>query len=305
MGTITRLKQQRILASSYHHQPTLIQNTMLQETTPSPWTETAHDWWSRSQQAKRLQQQTIKSDPKTPVEGAWNFVRGNSHLAFVDTVLQRVHSHQSLPVLEVRSPQAHGKTWTLLSLAARFVSATCPSKFRETFDASTTLSTDDPSAQLPQVILLDSSYDFSIPQLTHVVRSTLLRRLDDTDDFETIVQECLSRIHIARTSSLAGWVPLLETLRHDVQQLDGPTLVLWDGVLSEHGSEGGRHEVVRQLERFLTDCSVLLVLTTKWRRQQKYVERLVTHRIVLEENVAILPQGAQIPFQISLAGIVS
>jgi hypothetical protein len=109
-----------------------------------------------------------------------------------------------------------GKTWTLLSLAARFVVATRKTRFASN-DASreeATPSSPPPSSpqSQPYVILLDSKFDMTIPKLAYIVRSTLLREPGITEHtLEMEIEGCLSRIHLATVDEMMdAWVPILE-----------------------------------------------------------------------------------------------
>lgn len=264
------------------------------------------------------------------------------------------------PVVILEGPHKVGKTMMLMSLAARFVVATRASLFDgrgvthhrdskgggdendggvdKRADSAPRSDTDSvkprtttPSEQ-PIVLFLDSSYDFTIAQLTYVVRSTLLRqpihRLGSSNDgegkkqqrdelldekgkehlIELDLEDCLGRIHVAQVDDgSTGWVPLLEALRHqlghrrqqeqarrqqdfeaqtaeelspwpsstptplpipeggghvpsiaankdkDRQKGTTPTLLLWDGFLSDvpSGDETSAREILQQVSRML------------------------------------------------------
>jgi len=320
-------------------------------------TETAYEWFQRSQRARVAHS---AAPPKDPTAAAWTFSRpssttGGTGLAFVDAALRRDNVH-NLPVVDVRGASGTGKTWTMVSLAARFAVATRPSQFvlrpRPNHDGYEDDADDDADGSqqqpLPQVIVLDSQYNLTLSKLTYAVRSMLLRRMSSSEtmttqdneeemqdhavQFERDMQDCLRRIQIAHSADLAGWVPILEAMRHHLAQTasDHPTLILWDGFLSEPQAvhEAARMEVIRQLERLLLDCSVLLVTTTTTQENQyrgsssggsnrREWERFITHRIRLDRNQGgtnnnnnnheyfATVHGAQIPFSISMAGILS
>jgi hypothetical protein len=195
--------------------------------------------------------------PQTPIAAAWSFFRPSRHdnsnnnnsggtgLEFIDAALRKrpisPSSSSSMIVMDVRG--SVGKTWTIISLAARFVVATRPSRF---------LSPN--SNNLPQVLLFNARYDVAIPKLVYAIRANLLLRssaskittthdrmqqhpvredepcfadretLDyngnHNDDWlrqlETEIQECLSRIHIVQTTTPSEWVPILECIRHQI-----------------------------------------------------------------------------------------
>jgi hypothetical protein len=267
-------------------------------TTTTSWTETAYDWIQRSKRTRALEE-----IPKDPSAAAWSFLRGNTGISFLDAALRR-QLPDRCPVMDLRGD---GKTWTIVSLAARFVAATRISQF-----ATTQHNNDDPQ---PQVILLDSTLDVTVEKLAYCVRGTLLRQLESEsvcDLFEEDMNDCLSRIHIATHTN--DWVPLLETIRQQLAPFssDHPTLILWDGFLQwDDDSEASRMEIIRQMARLIDECSVVVVLTTMSHRTFDW-DRFVTHRIRLQKNestsgheyVATV-QGAQIPFSITLSGILS
>jgi hypothetical protein len=291
------------------------------------WTENAHDWLQRSRRKRALAQ--VPTDPSS---AAWAFVRpsssaGGSNLAFLDTALRRQTATDQLPVIDVRGDCC--KTWTVVTLASRFAVATRPSQFESTVQTTTTTTTtttidNDPPASLPQVIVLDSTHDVTTAKLAYTVRSNLLRQSGSSSpaDFQRDTESCLARIHLATADDVSGWVSLLEALRSKLAPVSSeyPTLVLWDGFLSEPHDEAGRMEVIRQLARLVQECSVLLVTTTN--RMQHDWDKFVTHRIKLDRNHAAVVSGAvgpngqqheymatvhgsRIPFSVSLAGILS
>ena len=330
--------------------------------------ETAYEWFQRSQRARIARS---VAPPTNPTAAAWAFCRPSTAttssssasfgtgIAFVDAALQRRVFHpqhqqqQQLPVVDIRGSTDTGKTWTIISLAARFVVATRKSQFLVATGHPP--QREDDGWIPPQVIVFDSQCNVTLPKLVYAVRSLLLRRLsgsgagpstqeetaeqlhEKTVHFERDMEDCLSRIQVAQNSSqggdLTGWVPILETVRHQLAPTaaDHPTLLLWDGFLSEPDAvshEGARMEVIRQLERVLLDCSVLLITTTTTNtsvvsgapdhggRHRKEWERFITQRIRLDCTAAhsnhnshyeylATVHGTQIPFSISMAGILS
>lgn len=170
-------------------------------------TETALEWFQRSQH-KRAAADT----PTDPSSGAWAFLRGASGITPVDAAWRTPSANSCLPVITLEG--SVGKTWTLLSLAARFVVATRKTRF-----AADTASTEDKTSCAPSivqkgpfVILLDSKFDMTIPKLAYIVRSTLLREPGITDQtLETEIEDCMSRIHLAMVDEVKdAWVPILE-----------------------------------------------------------------------------------------------
>ena len=171
--------------------------------------ETALEWFDRCQKHgnsgsrkrrrredssclnRNEEESTEPSGASDPSTAAWRFLGfGKSGIAPIDEAWKRSsvsrRSNPSRdqflpPVTIVEGPKDVGKTWMLLTLAARFVVTTRASRFT---DCSTSDSdTDDASdrkegnkdGSRPKVLLLDSTYDFSVPQLVNVVHSTLVR----------------------------------------------------------------------------------------------------------------------------------
>jgi hypothetical protein len=288
------------------------------------FSETALEWIQRTKRKRAL-----AGIPQDPASAAWAFFRqgsstnsGGTGIAFVDAALRRqpstamnnnnntfmkastTLSTDQLPVIEIRGSCA--KTWTLLTLAARFVVATRPSQFDHSDNVET--------SSLPQVILLDSTFDHSIPQLVHVVRSTLLRRAgENMDQFGHDLNQCLARIHIVSLTESYEAVAVLETFRAALapSQSERPTLILWDGYLDTLPDASSRMEVIRQMSRLLQDCSVVFVSTSASRNHYEW-DKFVTHRIRQDRNPSdnghdylATVHGSRIPFSISLAGILS
>jgi len=264
------------------------------------WTENAYEWLQRSR--RKL---AIAEIPRDPSSAAWAFMRKDgTGIAFVDAALRR--QTDQLPVIDVRGDI--GKTWTILSLASRFVFATRPSQFQKTLDDT---------IPLPQVIILDSTYDVTAPKLAYTIRSNLLRKMESSDEqaFQEDMESCLRRIHVASADDTGGWVPILESIRCKLAPFSSehPTLVLWDGFLSDSHDEASRMEVIRQLDRLVQDCSIMLLTTSSGNRKQEW-DKFVTHRIKLERNQSASTDGheflatvhgSRIPFSLSLAGVLS
>ncbi len=144
------------------------------------------------------------TDPST---AAWRFLRyGRSGIAPIDIAWKRSHHTATSsmffpPVTVLEGPKDVGKTWMLLTLAARFVVATRASRFQncdndndkreneinpmdkrrkgdpnsKNDEADENGSNDGNIQGQPKVLLLDSTYDLSLPQLANIVRLTLLR----------------------------------------------------------------------------------------------------------------------------------
>ena len=273
------------------------------------WSESAYDWLLRSQQ-----QQAHVAVPHDPSSAAWAFTRPSERngtgIAFVDAPLKNMQTNDALPVVEIRGSHRTGKTWTLITLAARFVTETRSSRFPSEPDTAI--------EELPQVVILDSNQDALAPGLFYAVRSALLRQSPDAlppDALEREISSCLSRIHLVFSEDMAGWVPTLESLRYRLASLstDHPTLVLWDGFLSGAGETAGRMETIRQLNRLLRDCTILLVTTTFSTRKFAEWDKHVTHRITLE-RLNPIPEGGhdyvatfhdtRIPFTITPGGVL-
>jgi hypothetical protein len=171
-------------------------------------TETALDWFNRSQR-KRAAAET----PTDPSSAAWAFLRGTSGITPLDTVWRTPSANSSLPVVVLEGQI--GKTWTLLSLAARFVVATRNSSFASSDEESSppsSLYSNNSDNQQPQAILLDSNFDMTLPKLAYIVRSTLLRESQVNEhNLDQELEECLSRIHFATVDEINdAWVPILE-----------------------------------------------------------------------------------------------
>ena len=339
-----------------HRQP----HNMNQSPPPPPPVETALQWFQRCQRALIQEREHTTTSPQDPASAALSFLRGNSGIAYVDEAWKRIsrqrllspagmsqtNSHSSQSSSRHFHQQQHnssvvvlegsvGKTWTLLSLAARYVVATRASRFaNENSDDNNpfpmTMDEEDVSQQ-PQVILLDSSFDITPRILRHVVRSTLLRQQsnisEDMVDLE--LQFCLQRIHVITVDTISDWVPVLELLQYsirDQKSLPHPTLLLWDGLLSANSSRtttsnstAANKEVDRQLVRLLHHCQekVAVVLTKTCSSHQKrsqyrspswecerQAQKVVLERRNGKDCVATI-HNKRLPFSLSLAGILS
>lgn len=239
--------------------------TTTSEEQATPWVESALDWFDRSRQ------QTCENAlPKTPGDAAWRFVRGKTGLPFIDLVLESC-SRKSPPVIELVGPSGTGKTWTMLTLAARFLSATRPSLFGEDIDS------------VPQVVVIDALNGVFLKNLIAAVQAALLRSSKesvDTDQHEIELTACLKRVHLCNAAHADELVPVLESMRCHLKTCEHPTLVLWDGSFVGCFDEVNRMEVIRQIQRLLRETKVYLISTsTSSRRAHSAWDRLVKRRI--------------------------
>lgn len=130
-------------------------------------TETGWEWYQRSRQRR----QRRKEPPENPSAAAWAFVRGSTGITFLDAALRSssrttlsapmsktAHTttaqstfvlhptgtgedHAVLPVIDVRGISGVGKTWTIITIIARYVTATRPSRFLRGHDSTATTTT--------------------------------------------------------------------------------------------------------------------------------------------------------------------
>lgn len=272
------------------------------------WTESAYDWLVRSQQI-----QARSLEPVDPSSAAWAFVRPSpktgTGTAFVDAALTK-HVNSSLPIVELRGSHRTGKTATLITLAARFVTDTRPSRFQEAEQ-------DAEKEELLQVVVFDSNLDVMASRLLCAVRSALLRQSPDAlseDGLEQETIKCMSRIHVVRSEDMVGWVPALESLRFRLSPVASqhPTLLLWDDFLSGPSETTERMEVIRHLARLTKDCAVLLITTTMSTRKFSLWDKHVTQRITLEETdggghafvASVQSSNTRVPYSITAAGVL-
>lgn len=243
-----------------------------------------------------------------PLDAAWKQCRHDDrrrrsrgdhryqHLQLHTHTRNGIQKHLSPPpVVVLEGPQDVGKTWMLLSLAARFVVETRASIFDNDDEENR-----NPVKDRPKVLFFDSNYDFTISQLVYIVHQRLRivrqreekkiannRNSGDIDvqknyemqqrdhpqcqhqPFDQIqleeeyerqekerlfierdLEDCLSRIHIIHVDDgSTGWIPILEAMTHRLKQdytggsrnetdnssfpSSPPTLLLWDGFLSD------------------------------------------------------------------------
>jgi hypothetical protein len=290
---------------------------------PSPYfVETALEWFERCELLRRQERQIPDEPPASPTAAAWAFFRGSTSIhggtgnPFVDEALQRQLQWKQLPLIEIKDRQGSsrtGKTHTLVSLAAKFVVSTRASLFSHipaNNNAPRMSAQSIRKQQLPQVIILDSELDITFLRLAHAVSSQLMLHpaapaedpatttTDNDNDMTTAtinqelieterdMEDCLSRIHIARVDDDREWIPILEALRHELvkpkeHDLNGniskdalvgddeerednfPTLLLWDGFLGNTGRNRGlEKEISRQLAMLLQECNIGFICTT-------------------------------------------
>jgi hypothetical protein len=302
------------------------------------WIETALDWWERCHASKRI----VPTDPQTAAQA---FLRGDvpTGIGFVDEALlvqnkfgttkQSTHGRREAPILELlmattstmtpctRSTGSSGAaTWTLISLAARFVVATRPSRFfpspllsepsssQGSPTAATTWTTSSTTTstkeQLPKVILLDPFHSIAMNDLVSAIRSTWLLQqpqLEDTSEANTqvVVEECLSRIHVLFPApDTLSTVAVLEALQcrfvsggsigdensiNDRNRIiEHNNLLLWDNFLSTIPDTNGKQEVIRHLIR-LWRATNLMVVVASSKSYSELDDSFVTCRIRLEQ----------------------
>lgn len=271
------------------------------------WSESALDWLVRSQQI-----QARSSKPVDPSSAAWAFVRpsekNGTGTAFVDAALTK-HINGSIPIVEIRGGHRTGKTATLITLAAKFVAETRPSRFNE--------KEADTRQELPQVVIFDSNLDMTPSRLLCSVRSALLRQSsggttlsEDALERETIL--CMSRIHVICSEDMSGWVPALESLRLRLSLVpsDHPTLLLWDDFMCSNSEVTERMEVIRQLTRLTRECTLLLITTKLPTRKFTLWDKNVTQRITLEQvntgehAFVATVQNTRTPYSITAGGVL-
>ncbi|KAG7357311.1 hypothetical protein IV203_001999 [Nitzschia inconspicua] len=218
-----------------------------------------------------------------PIDAAWKQAIASSvkRLLSMDTVVDPLTvPPPPPPAILLEGPSGCGKTWMLLTLAARFLVATRPSAWKEQsveteckhtatdFDAQNrTASLSHSSMMLPEVIFMDSNFDFCISKMACIIRCTLLREYDriakkDGNTFasassttvtmdldvdgeeeqrlmhrvEQDLEECLSRVHIVQVDyGSTNWVPVLEVLRHQLalRKVHGLNSQQQEGMLSD------------------------------------------------------------------------
>ena len=249
-----------------------------QQELPKSWNETALDWLERSQKVE-----ADAAVPKDPTSAAWAFVRAResygSGISFLDVVMKKKKAEQEhhLPIVELRGGTGVGKTWTLITVLARYIVSTRATRFAPP-------SSDD---DLPQVIFMDSLQNIKMQHIMSAVRTELLRDVgdavvNDKERFEQELQTALRRIILIFGEGVNTWVPTLESLRHALVGKPFPTLLLWDGFLSDVHDERGKMEVIRQVNRLTKDRSVQLITTEASNRYFTAWEKHVGHRVRLE-----------------------
>lgn len=257
-----------------------------EQSNQAEWSETALDWFQRSQKAHT-------TEPTDPTSAAWSFVSGSTGIAFLDATLKKGKP----ALLELTG----NGTWTLISLAARFVVATRQSRFPSSHCVT-----------LPHVVLMDPLHNILLPRLISAVRGTLLLQgvLDQLIDQE--IEDCLARIHLVFVHDTIPTVAALEALRLNNND-ETPTLVLWDSFLTTIQDATSKQEVVRQVMRLWRETNVLFVASSH-RSYSGLDDKHVTCRIRLEQpannnnfqlECKATVNGTQIPYKIGTAGVIS
>lgn len=269
------------------------------------------EWYQRCQQRQSDKDKApqdgerdgeARSDPDNNASTAWSFIRrGQTGLSFLDMALLQQNSSPAdaittTPVLDIRGASYTGKTWLLITLAARFVVAT----------------------RRDRVYFLDSSWDATPQKIAYVVRSTLLRQGIVGDTTTTTLRDCLSRIHMISTTVLGEWMASLELLRQTVCRQQTPTtLVLWDDCpLLHQNDHPQRTDVLRQWVRLIEQSSLAAVVTTSSSQRTVFdYDKIATHRVLLERQqqgggggymATVFPGGTTpMPYTVSLSGILS
>jgi hypothetical protein len=255
--------------------------------TPPFWTESALDWFQRCATTHH-----VRVEPQDPVSAARSFVLGETTgVAFLDEALASSSGTKgessSGSMLEISGSPSHMATETLLSLAARFVVATRPSKFGLNSIAT--------AAASPQVVLIDSLHNVSIERLVSMVRGMLLLDTStsttattaDVDPalLDSELEDCLTRIHIVLVHDTTTAVAALEALK---QHGSNSSMLLWDGFLSTSPDATARMEVLRQLGRLWRERSTTgsesFILIALASNRPRLENKHVTRRIRLLEQ---------------------
>jgi len=291
------------------------------------WTESALDWFDRCDDAQRT-----RIEPTDPISAAHSFVEGETTgLAFLDEALiaaapasakKKKSSANASSIVEITGSDSVTTTGTLLSLAARFVVATRPSKFPASTSSSPII------VPPPQVVLIDSLHNISIERLVSMVRGTLL--LDsaattgnDTTDVDPSaidleINDCLSRIHLVFVHDTTTTVAALEALKccrddDDTSSTkNAATLLLWDGFLSSLPDATARMEVLRQLGRLWREKKSMLLIAL-FSNRPRLENKHVTSRVRLERasgndekvKYAAMVGTKRFDFTMGTAGVLS
>ena len=245
--------------------------------------ETAGEWLVRSRKRKAR-----PTRPTNPEEAAEAFFEPHQHgtdatgIPFLNEALLLIPpgGHR---VVELEGSPGTGKTWTLLTLAAKFAAKTRKGRFSGRSEQLSDVDRPHKSPQRnehqqkghcqPRVVLVDGVNGVHLPNLVSAVRTALLRneRLDSGFELDVELKDCLERIHIIRPEGADGIVPMVESLRCQLPEAEAfPTLCLWDGfapsastTFQSHGdpNDVARGEVIRQVLRLLKQRNVVLVTT--------------------------------------------
>lgn len=170
--------------------------------------ETALDWFRRSSSrcnehhhhrhtGSSNDDESATVNVSTATHAAWRFLRyGKSGIGPIDAAWKRcrnderhklrkdryqplhVQKYPCPPVVVLEGPKDTGKTWMLLTLTARYVVETRASRFDKVGNVDKVDTDDNEDSEIssedrPKVLLLDSSYGFSISQLVHIVQQRL------------------------------------------------------------------------------------------------------------------------------------
>jgi hypothetical protein len=241
-------------------------------------TETAYAWWQRA----RAQQPMLA--PTHPAAAARAFGQqlatggwGGDRPTTTTSSSRRRRRVTGQPLVEVTGPVV-ATTATLVTLAVRYVVQTRPSLFADAGQQSSTSA----AAMLPQVFLMDASWEISMSQIRRILRATLLRDYDAAavdgaaspppppDDHDVRLARdtecCLSRIHMAHADAVDTLPLVASSLATHVatHSRSHPTLVLWNTTAGEDEDDpqepAARREVQRQFLRLADQYEFLLVV---------------------------------------------
>jgi hypothetical protein len=242
-------------------------------------TETAYAWWQRARAQQPMLAPThpaaaARAFGQQLASGGWGGDRPTT-----TSSRRRRRRATGQPLVQVTGPVV-ATTATLVTLAVRYVVQTRPSLF-DGQRSTTTGSTN--AAMLPQVFLMDASWEISMPQIRRILRATLLRDYDAVavdgvasppppaaDDHDVRLARdtecCLSRIHMAHADAVDTLPLVASSLATHVatHSRSHPTLVLWNTTAHEDDYDpqepAARREVQRQFLRLADQYEFLLVV---------------------------------------------